>query len=183
MNRNIVGAVVGVQPFGGHGLSGTGPKAGGAFYLQKLSQGGAWQAPTPDKAGVADESALPKLHALITQSGLDSAAQARLKAAIDTAQKTTLRHAVQTLNGPTGERNENRWHLPPHIALYGGDLESGLAALIPVAIAGWRSLKKPPTASSASATSPYPTTPAMYWRWHRCRWRSKPHSPPATARW
>ena len=136
VNRNIVGAVVGVQPFGGHGLSGTGPKAGGAFYLQKLSQGGAWQAPTPDKAGVADESTLPKLHALIAQSGLDSAAQARLKATIDTAQQTTLRHAVQTLNGPTGERNENRWHLPPHIALYGGDLESGLAALIPVAIAG-----------------------------------------------
>lgn len=34
VNRNIVGAVVGVQPFGGHGLSGTGPKAGGSFYLQ-----------------------------------------------------------------------------------------------------------------------------------------------------
>ncbi len=34
VNRNIVGAVVGVQPFGGHGLSGTGPKAGGPFYLQ-----------------------------------------------------------------------------------------------------------------------------------------------------
>ena len=136
VNRNIVGAVVGVQPFGGHGLSGTGPKAGGAFYLQKLSQGGAWQAPTPDKAGVADQSALPKLHALIAQSGLDSAAQTRLKTAIDAAEKTTLRHAIQTLNGPTGERNENRWHLPPHIALYGGDLEQSLAALIPVAIAG-----------------------------------------------
>jgi RHH-type proline utilization regulon transcriptional repressor/proline dehydrogenase/delta 1-pyrroline-5-carboxylate dehydrogenase len=31
INRNIVGAVVGVQPFGGEGLSGTGPKAGGPF--------------------------------------------------------------------------------------------------------------------------------------------------------
>ncbi|MDD2877227.1 MAG: trifunctional transcriptional regulator/proline dehydrogenase/L-glutamate gamma-semialdehyde dehydrogenase [Acidiphilium sp.] len=36
INRNIVGAVVGVQPFGGHGLSGTGPKAGGPLYLRRL---------------------------------------------------------------------------------------------------------------------------------------------------
>ena len=35
-NRNIVGAVVGVQPFGGEGLSGTGPKAGGPLYLLRL---------------------------------------------------------------------------------------------------------------------------------------------------
>jgi len=37
INRNIVGAVVGVQPFGGQGLSGTGPKAGGPFYLHRLA--------------------------------------------------------------------------------------------------------------------------------------------------
>ncbi|PMY01700.1 aldehyde dehydrogenase family protein, partial [Pseudomonas sp. GW460-13] len=36
VNRNIVGAVVGVQPFGGEGLSGTGPKAGGPLYLHRL---------------------------------------------------------------------------------------------------------------------------------------------------
>jgi RHH-type proline utilization regulon transcriptional repressor/proline dehydrogenase/delta 1-pyrroline-5-carboxylate dehydrogenase len=40
INRNTVGAVVGVQPFGGEGLSGTGPKAGGPLYLARLlSQG------------------------------------------------------------------------------------------------------------------------------------------------
>ena len=39
INRNIVGAVVGVQPFGGEGLSGTGPKAGGPLYLHKLMEG------------------------------------------------------------------------------------------------------------------------------------------------
>ncbi|QLB13065.1 L-proline dehydrogenase /delta-1-pyrroline-5-carboxylate dehydrogenase [Bisgaardia hudsonensis] len=38
INRNIVGAVVGVQPFGGHSQSGTGPKAGGEFYLQRLTK-------------------------------------------------------------------------------------------------------------------------------------------------
>jgi RHH-type proline utilization regulon transcriptional repressor/proline dehydrogenase/delta 1-pyrroline-5-carboxylate dehydrogenase len=36
VNRNIIGAVVGVQPFGGRGLSGTGPKAGGPMYLRRL---------------------------------------------------------------------------------------------------------------------------------------------------
>ena len=36
INRNMIGAVVGVQPFGGRGLSGTGPKAGGSNYLTRL---------------------------------------------------------------------------------------------------------------------------------------------------
>jgi RHH-type proline utilization regulon transcriptional repressor/proline dehydrogenase/delta 1-pyrroline-5-carboxylate dehydrogenase len=36
INRNIIGAVVGVQPFGGEGLSGTGPKAGGPHYLYRF---------------------------------------------------------------------------------------------------------------------------------------------------
>lgn len=38
INRNMIGAVVGVQPFGGHNLSGTGPKAGGPWYLQRLCE-------------------------------------------------------------------------------------------------------------------------------------------------
>lgn len=37
VNRNMIGAVVGVQPFGGEGLSGTGPKAGGPHMLQRLA--------------------------------------------------------------------------------------------------------------------------------------------------
>lgn len=36
VNRNMIGAVVGVQPFGGRGLSGTGPKAGGPNYLPRF---------------------------------------------------------------------------------------------------------------------------------------------------
>lgn len=43
VNRNIVGAVVGVQPFGGEGLSGTGPKAGGPLYAYRLTQGHAFK--------------------------------------------------------------------------------------------------------------------------------------------
>jgi RHH-type proline utilization regulon transcriptional repressor/proline dehydrogenase/delta 1-pyrroline-5-carboxylate dehydrogenase len=37
VNRNMIGAVVGVQPFGGNGLSGTGPKAGGPHYLTRFA--------------------------------------------------------------------------------------------------------------------------------------------------
>ena len=39
VNRNMIGAIVGSQPFGGHGLSGTGPKAGGPHYLSRLVLG------------------------------------------------------------------------------------------------------------------------------------------------
>ncbi|WP_375598070.1 bifunctional proline dehydrogenase/L-glutamate gamma-semialdehyde dehydrogenase PutA [Devosia sp. Naph2] len=39
VNRNQIGAVVGSQPFGGEGLSGTGPKAGGPHYLPRFTQG------------------------------------------------------------------------------------------------------------------------------------------------
>jgi RHH-type proline utilization regulon transcriptional repressor/proline dehydrogenase/delta 1-pyrroline-5-carboxylate dehydrogenase len=37
VNRNMIGAVVGSQPFGGRGLSGTGPKAGGPHYLPRFA--------------------------------------------------------------------------------------------------------------------------------------------------
>jgi RHH-type proline utilization regulon transcriptional repressor/proline dehydrogenase/delta 1-pyrroline-5-carboxylate dehydrogenase len=37
VNRNMIGAVVGLQPFGGFGLSGTGPKAGGPHYLARFA--------------------------------------------------------------------------------------------------------------------------------------------------
>jgi RHH-type proline utilization regulon transcriptional repressor/proline dehydrogenase/delta 1-pyrroline-5-carboxylate dehydrogenase len=37
VNRSMIGAVVGVQPFGGEGLSGTGPKAGGLRYLHRFA--------------------------------------------------------------------------------------------------------------------------------------------------
>jgi RHH-type transcriptional regulator, proline utilization regulon repressor / proline dehydrogenase / delta 1-pyrroline-5-carboxylate dehydrogenase len=38
VNRNVIGAVVGTQPFGGSGLSGTGPKAGGPLYLTRFAE-------------------------------------------------------------------------------------------------------------------------------------------------
>jgi RHH-type proline utilization regulon transcriptional repressor/proline dehydrogenase/delta 1-pyrroline-5-carboxylate dehydrogenase len=67
INRNTIGAVVGVQPFGGRGLSGTGPKAGGPLYLGRLVTGPAmtpggmagWQT---DLAGPVGERNVYALH-------------------------------------------------------------------------------------------------------------------------
>jgi len=57
VNRNQIGAIVGVQPFGGQGLSGTGPKAGGPHYLHRFVSetgdsipGGEWAAASLDDA-------------------------------------------------------------------------------------------------------------------------------------
>ena len=138
VNRNIVGAVVGVQPFGGHSKSGTGPKAGGQNYLQRLTRGGHWQAPATTTAGSADEAALSQILDAVKQSDLATGAKTRLQKIADDARKNTLRHAIERLGGPTGETNENRWHMPTTIALYGGDLEQSLAVLIPIAAAGGR---------------------------------------------
>jgi len=51
INRNMIGAIVGVQPFGGRGLSGTGPKAGGPNYLPRLMM----EKVTPEMSTMNDE--------------------------------------------------------------------------------------------------------------------------------
>ncbi len=76
VNRNMVGAVVGVQPFGGEGLSGTGPKAGGPLYLLRLVA----QAP-----GGAARAAIAAMAAPDTGEGHAPAAPAPLQALADWA--------------------------------------------------------------------------------------------------
>jgi RHH-type proline utilization regulon transcriptional repressor/proline dehydrogenase/delta 1-pyrroline-5-carboxylate dehydrogenase len=65
VNRNMIGAVVGVQPFGGEGLSGTGPKAGGPCYVRRLVQLDALRAPAaaPRTAATPATSAAPEISA------------------------------------------------------------------------------------------------------------------------
>lgn len=55
VNRNMIGAVVGVQPFGGMGLSGTGPKAGGPDYLRRFT---VEQSVTTNTAAIGGNAAL-----------------------------------------------------------------------------------------------------------------------------
>ena len=59
VNRNMIGAVVGLQPFGGEGLSGTGPKAGGPQYLQRLCHERTYTVDTTAAGGNASLMSLP----------------------------------------------------------------------------------------------------------------------------
>ena len=96
VNRNIVGAVVGVQPFGGEGKSGTGPKAGGPLYLERLQRGSAHVPAHPRQAtpGLDELLLWAKTHG---HSRVVTLAEAYLR--------TTLLGREMVLPGPTGERN------------------------------------------------------------------------------
>ncbi|HHT0591739.1 TPA: bifunctional proline dehydrogenase/L-glutamate gamma-semialdehyde dehydrogenase PutA [Legionella anisa] len=59
VNRNMIGAVVGLQPFGGEGLSGTGPKAGGPNYLVRLCHERTYTVDTTAAGGNASLMSLP----------------------------------------------------------------------------------------------------------------------------
>lgn len=95
VNRNIIGAVVGVQPFGGSGLSGTGPKAGGPLALGRLLR----RSPAAASDGLpADDAALRPYTAWLRSRHRHDLAD-RLEA---------VRYpgcAAIALAGPVGERN------------------------------------------------------------------------------
>ena len=112
VNRNMVGAVVGVQPFGGEGLSGTGPKAGGPLYLLRLLS----QRPADalartfadaDRTTPPEEAVRERL--LAPLATLQQWAQLQGNAALaNTCQQfaqQTQSGTARTLPGPTGERN------------------------------------------------------------------------------
>ena len=100
VNRNIIGAVVGVQPFGGEGLSGTGPKAGGPLYLRRLMRGGA----VPRLEGIRDEGAMVLLDRLASLP--EAAPWAGLFADFRAASPLPV---TLTLPGPVGETNTLRF--------------------------------------------------------------------------
>lgn len=86
INRNQIGAIVGSQPFGGEGLSGTGPKAGGPNYVKRFT--GTTTQNNPVETGVlADVGAV--------QSALDTMTATRRP-----------RLSSELLPGPTGESNQ-----------------------------------------------------------------------------
>lgn len=109
VNRSMIGAVVGVQPFGGEGLSGTGPKAGGPLLLGRLVQG----APVP-LANVPrpQRPLLACLEAWINTGGAGLAEAERnvLLAAIDAYRQASLAGLAVSLPGPTGESNTLSFH-------------------------------------------------------------------------
>jgi RHH-type proline utilization regulon transcriptional repressor/proline dehydrogenase/delta 1-pyrroline-5-carboxylate dehydrogenase len=102
VNRNMIGAVVGVQPFGGHGLSGTGPKAGGPLYLTRFAPGAVPSLPAGERPAEPD-AALAAFALWASAQGLAAAASAAWDAA-----KASLLGFTAELPGPVGERNAYR---------------------------------------------------------------------------
>jgi len=143
VNRNVVGAVVGVQPFGGEGLSGTGPKAGGPLYLYRLLS-------TRPQDAVANQlrgdgaQALPRpkdaqqaVDALAKWAEQKDAALASLLAGYgELAQSFTQ----QVLTGPTGERNTYTLLPREHVLCLAEERADLLAQLAAVLSVGSRPL-------------------------------------------
>jgi len=104
VNRNMVGAVVGVQPFGGEGKSGTGPKAGGPLYLQRLMDA---ENASPSAVGWTSRErvspALSELRALRDWAQIQG--RTDLAQTCEDYSALTLLPYEQALPGPTGERN------------------------------------------------------------------------------
>ncbi|PRC90580.1 trifunctional transcriptional regulator/proline dehydrogenase/L-glutamate gamma-semialdehyde dehydrogenase [Solimicrobium silvestre] len=100
VNRNIVGAVVGVQPFGGEGKSGTGPKAGGPLYLKRLQQHSNDQIHGHSVFERPSSDLLNTLLVWLKTHGHEKLAVFAEHYALTTPRKMSL-----VLPGPTGERN------------------------------------------------------------------------------
>jgi RHH-type proline utilization regulon transcriptional repressor/proline dehydrogenase/delta 1-pyrroline-5-carboxylate dehydrogenase len=103
VNRNIIGAVVGVQPFGGHGLSGTGPKAGGPLYLKRLLS--AAPADWPDLGQTTAPPTALRFCAWLASHGREKLAT-RCAAIADSSRLG----ATVELPGPVGEQNVYSLH-------------------------------------------------------------------------
>jgi RHH-type proline utilization regulon transcriptional repressor/proline dehydrogenase/delta 1-pyrroline-5-carboxylate dehydrogenase len=141
VNRNSIGAVVGVQPFGGRGLSGTGPKAGGPLYLGRLVHAmpsmGLPGHPKPDVMGQLCLN-------WIEQIG-DRAMAALARKAIA---QCLLGHGGE-LPGPVGERNLYTLHPRGHVLAIAQTQEGLVGQLAAALSAGnrvdflWLGLDKP----------------------------------------
>jgi RHH-type proline utilization regulon transcriptional repressor/proline dehydrogenase/delta 1-pyrroline-5-carboxylate dehydrogenase len=133
VNRNQIGAIVGSQPFGGEGLSGTGPKAGGPFYLPRLQRGPATPAP-PAPAG--PEFPADRLAAAFAAAPFPPAARearlAVLRAAAGSASAALAAAEAFSpgpfdLPGPTGESNRLSLHPRGRVLVLGAGAKAAAA--------------------------------------------------------
>ncbi len=110
VNRNMVGAVVGVQPFGGEGLSGTGPKAGGPLYLYRLLSSRPQDAVGVTFARQDAERPLDAQLKTLLEKPLQAlqqwaAGRPELQALCQQYSEQAQSGTQRLLPGPTGERN------------------------------------------------------------------------------
>jgi RHH-type proline utilization regulon transcriptional repressor/proline dehydrogenase/delta 1-pyrroline-5-carboxylate dehydrogenase len=138
VNRNQIGAIVGSQPFGGEGLSGTGPKAGGPHYVNRFRRGGeseALDAPVATPVNRQQiQNAIEALDARNWSARLDRVAVLRkaLAGSASLIRKALAETAAfdmtpQTLPGPTGESNRLSLHPKGTILCLGPTAEIAIA--------------------------------------------------------
>ncbi|MCG8518112.1 MAG: bifunctional proline dehydrogenase/L-glutamate gamma-semialdehyde dehydrogenase PutA [Pseudomonadales bacterium] len=128
VNRNQIGAIVGSQPFGGEGLSGTGPKAGGPQYVRRFMKAGTESRAADSSAKAVDAKQLRGLiHKLEGQQAL--APEARIEALRPIFGKVPapLDTGYEEMPGPTGELNRLSCHARGVILCLGPDRESAMA--------------------------------------------------------
>lgn len=140
INRNIVGAVVGVQPFGGEGLSGTGPKAGGPFYLYRLMQSPQWRARYVSMQHPVQLSGLDVLSNALPKLNLTAADIEQMKDLIDQQRDLSPLSEELELPGPTGESNRLCFAARGKVGLSGGTLPEQIEALVALLATGNRVL-------------------------------------------
>ncbi len=107
VNRNIVGAVVGVQPFGGEGKSGTGPKAGGPLYLKRLQHNAQAVRAAHTIHQQRETRTAPAFDSLLAWANTHG--HERIAALGESYRLESLLNTAQVLPGPTGERNTLRF--------------------------------------------------------------------------
>lgn len=169
INRNQIGAVVGVQPFGGEGLSGTGPKAGGAHYLSALQK-----SPTPggaDHLAVTSSAPLPLFDQQLRKSEAaflswnaasdrrDILARAAAAASPEIAEIFRLASMLYVehfetaidLPGPTGEANSMRLKGRGVAACLGGGAKGANRRQIALALAAGNAVICPSSLADLAA--------------------------------
>jgi RHH-type proline utilization regulon transcriptional repressor/proline dehydrogenase/delta 1-pyrroline-5-carboxylate dehydrogenase len=139
VNRNMIGAVVGVQPFGGSRMSGTGPKAGGPFYLYRLTRG-AWRALDGEARQAPALPGLDALAALVPSLNLGQACQERLLNGIARAREASPLRQSLRLPGPAGESNSLGFAARGAVGCMAPDLEQTLWQMIAALACGNRVL-------------------------------------------
>ncbi|MEM8658201.1 MAG: aldehyde dehydrogenase family protein, partial [Pseudomonadota bacterium] len=128
VNRNQIGAVVGSQPFGGEGLSGTGPKAGGPGYLPRFCR---------MEAGEAVAASGARLDVAVVQARIDALG----------VSQTAL--ATHDMPGPTGESNRLSVHpIGPTLCL-GPGMADALEQMAQVVAVGGQALAIAPGLTEA----------------------------------
>ncbi|MFC5302758.1 bifunctional proline dehydrogenase/L-glutamate gamma-semialdehyde dehydrogenase PutA [Azospira restricta] len=160
VNRNMIGAVVGVQPFGGEGLSGTGPKAGGPLYLHRLA---GTPAVTPALLALPAAKAVPEALQILS-TWAEKWGEGPLTTHCRDYAAATLLGVRAVLPGPTGERNMLSFAPRGRLLCHADDVDAVLTQLAAVFATGNRASVRGAAGRQAIALLPPALAAQIEWR-------------------